>query len=142
MSNYYVERATIENVQDVWTLNELEGGSHEARAALVDAARDHACLVARSGWNVRGFLIRQASFFGYPLVSRVVVHPDERRQGVGRLLMDYAEKTTPEDRLFAAVRGTNEAGTAFVTALGYTQCGEVSALHADDVPEVIYVKHL
>jgi ribosomal protein S18 acetylase RimI-like enzyme len=59
---------------------------------------------------------------GYMYVGRVAVHPEWRRQGIGRMLMQHIEEMTPPLGLTRLRLGTRESmptNVAFYESLGY-----------------------
>ena len=56
-------------------------------------------------------------------INYLAVHPDHRRQGLGRLLMDVAERRLRDlgcAKLNLQVRASNETATEFYRQIGYT----------------------
>jgi ribosomal protein S18 acetylase RimI-like enzyme len=124
----HVERATLEDLTDIWELHGLIGGAADERQAFVQAVENRECLVAKAGWAIRGYAVRRGDFLGYPLLTHLVVHPDYRKQGVARALVGYAERTMEQDRVFAVLPADYAEARSVYGALGFSVCGAVSGL--------------
>ncbi len=137
-----VERASLEDLQGIWEIHEMSGGATEDRQNLVAAVEDRECLVAKKGWAIHGFAVRRGDFLGYPLLTYLVVHPDQRKQGIARALIVYAERTVEQDRVFAVTRADDADARLVYRALGYGRCGEISGLMPGRAAAAFFVKYL
>jgi len=140
--NINVERASMEDLMSIWEIDEAVRGAITDRGMLMNTVRDKKCLVAKHGWDVCGFAVRETDFFGYTRIAMIVVQEGHRHEGIGRRLLSYAEKTTRDDRIFASADERNSTGQAFYEALGYKRCGSISGVRSSGSREIIYIKHL
>lgn len=138
----YVERASLDEMPAIWEIYEQVAGTHSQRAVLMDAVQERRAFVAKQGFAVRGFAVRNTSFFGYPFITHLVTHPDYRRQGVARALLAYIEKTTPADRLFTSSAASNTIATHVLRAFGFRRSGMVYNVNRNGDTEIIFVKML
>lgn len=138
----HVERASLEDLPGIWEIHALIQGTVNDRQFFVQAVEDRECLVAKVGWEIRGFAVRRGDFLGYPLVTHLVVHPDHRKQGIARALIVYAERTVEQDRVFAVTRADDADARLVYRALGYGRCGEISGVMPGRAAAAFFVKYL
>lgn len=89
--------------------------------------------------------ILTAVIAGEAEVLSVVVHPDARRQGLGRQLMQAARAAWAErgvERAFLEVRRDNVPAIALYEGLGWTRAGERRAYYRDGTDALVYVLEL
>ncbi|MDA0676733.1 MAG: GNAT family N-acetyltransferase [Chloroflexi bacterium] len=87
------------------------------------------CFVAHRNNRVIGFLLSelQAGEYGLPRgmwIVAVGVHPDERRQGIGRLLVDELRRQCVQrgiEDLYAVLRPDDSRIAAFLASCGLEQ---------------------
>jgi GNAT superfamily N-acetyltransferase len=128
----HVERATREDLPAIWAVDETYHTDTTNRATLMRAVDARQCLVAKQGWAVIGYAVRETNFFAYPLVRLLVIHTDHRRQGVARQMLKYIEMTTQANRIFTCAHALNHIAQATYTALGYTPCGGIDGIATDN----------
>ncbi len=113
-------------VQDLWEACGLGRAAPDEWAALL-AGDTSAVLVAEEGGVIVGSAI--ASFDGWrAYVYHVAVHPDRRREGVARALLEEAEHyllSAGARYVFVAVHEANTDGLALVASEGYLPEGEI-----------------
>lgn len=138
----HVERASVDDTVMVWEISELVMGGIDQRAQLMKAVENRQVYVAKAGFDVLGYAVRNDAFFGYSIVSQFAVHPEHRRQGVASALFAYMEKTNPLDRLFASTADDNIPAKLFLQALRYQRSGMVYHANPHGSTELIFVKLL
>lgn len=138
----HVERASLEDLRDIWLVDEQVIGHTERRRRLMDAVEKRNCLVAKEGFTVVGYAVREYTFFGYPFIAMMLVHPDYRDKNVIQKVMAYIEMTTPEDRIFTAIPENNTVDAATYEALGFERSGEVYNVDENGITRIIYMKRL
>jgi len=91
------------------------------------------CFVTiRGNWLVAtGTIYPQSSqrFF-----INIITHPDARRQGIGRLLLEHLLRELEQrggQQVTCAIRASNATAQAFAAACGFTLAGEVCFFDAD-----------
>ena len=136
-----IERATEDDLAAVLALDYQVTGNAIRQQILADAIQVRQCVVARRGGTPLGYLLVDRSFFGQYFIAAILVHPDQRRQGVATALVRHVEKTCPESRVFASAGGFDSVMDALYTKLGFVHSGHIDNLH-ESVPEIIYVKRL
>ena len=80
------------------------------------------CTVAADGGRVAGFVVVRQLAPGEREVLNFAVHPDYRRRGVGRRLIQAELARGPGAR-FLEVRASNRVAIEFYTSMGFKQCG-------------------
>jgi ribosomal protein S18 acetylase RimI-like enzyme len=98
-------------------------------------------LVALDGDAVVGYLVLDHAFFGRGFVAMLCVHPERRRQGIGRALMRHAERACRTERLFTSTNRSNLPMQRLLEGLGYGCSGMVDDLDPGD-PELFYSRRL
>ena len=87
------------------------------------------CFVARQGGELQGFLLAELQSGGYGLptgmwIVAVGVHPDARRHGIGRMLVDGLEKQCKErgiERIFSVLRPVDDRDRKFLESCGLAE---------------------
>lgn len=129
--------ATSDDVQDLARLNAEFNGSSEPPEELAKRLSDPFCveqpLLAEVEGHVVGFAalrIVPCVFYADPHgeLTELFVEEDHRRLGVGRELLDLAEKIARErgvTELFVLTDSSNHIAQAFYSSMGY-QDGELA----------------
>jgi GNAT superfamily N-acetyltransferase len=136
-----VERATMDDVEAVRTLDRLLPGLRDRSEALLEWIARGECLVARREGELAGFAVANASFFAQCFIVLLVVHPSHRRRGVASALIRRVEATSPTAKLFTSTNRSNRAMQAVCHSLGFVPSGIIENLDEDD-PELVYFKRL
>ncbi len=136
-----VERASEEDLPDMFEIDHLTIGDDSRRETLIKAVINRQALIARQGNTRLGFAIVNRSFFEQMFIALLIVHPEHQRQGVGAALMAYAEKTCPEPKLFTSTNESNTIMQALLNKRGYQRSGFIDNLDPGD-PELVYVLFL
>lgn len=89
--------------------------------------------------TVVGYVVADASFFGYPFVWLVVVGAAHRRRGIATALMRHAESMFPPGKRFTSTNESNLGSQRLLESLGYRRSGLIENLDEGD-PEIIYYK--
>jgi len=82
---------------------------------------DNLLVLEQGGQLIASVMVGYEGHRGW--VNYLAVHPDHRRQGLGRLLMDVAERRLRDlgcAKLNLQVRASNETATEFYRQIGYT----------------------
>ena len=82
---------------------------------------DNLLLLEEGGQLIASVMVGYEGHRGW--VNYLAVHPDHRRQGLGRLLMDVAERRLRDlgcAKVNLQVRASNETATEFYRQIGYT----------------------
>jgi mycothiol synthase len=129
----------------VESLGSLGQPDLDSISALVDAATESdgvaplgeatvlAMLSGREGGSVHLLVLTGSPAAGEPVAgyayldatepgrasAELVVHPDWRRRGVGRLLVEHLERSAPGDRLLVWAHGQLPAAARLAARLGY-----------------------
>lgn len=136
-----VERATEDDYADILAIDQAAMGNDERREYLASAVMARHAYIAREAGQALGYAVASNSFFGNPFIELLIVHPEERRRGVGAALMGYIEKTCPSAKLFTSTNESNLPMQRLCEKLGFVRSGYVENLDEGD-PEIIYFKAL
>lgn len=87
------------------------------------------CFVARQGGKLQGFIIaeRQSGEYGLPSgmwIVAVGVHPDARRHGIGRMLVERLQRQCEEQsigELYAVLRPEDDRDINFLRSCGLVE---------------------
>ena len=95
----------------------------DTMVTLSDPTRE--VYVAQRGESILGFIVLEmrGAFTGY--IKSICVSPHDRNKGIGRALMEYAEKRILREKpnVFLCVSGFNHGAQRFYESLGYTRVG-------------------
>ncbi|MFZ2057790.1 MAG: GNAT family acetyltransferase [Acidimicrobiales bacterium] len=82
---------------------------------------DNLLVLEQGGQLIASVMVGYEGHRGW--INYLAVHPDHRRQGLGRLLMDVAERRLRDlgcAKVNLQVRASNERATEFYRQIGYT----------------------
>lgn len=114
---------------------------HEpARVRFLDTAIGAGeCWLAESAaYGVIGFVVLQYSFYGNGFVPLIIVKESNRRQGVGRLLLQHAVSQCTTSKLFTSTNESNAAMRLLLADAGFESSGVIYNLDPGDA-ELVYV---
>jgi ribosomal protein S18 acetylase RimI-like enzyme len=97
------------------------------------------CRVYQSDQVVAGFVIVQpAHFFGRDFIELLVVDPDRRRSGIGRILLREAVASAGTAQVFTSTNTSNRPMRALLAAEDWSFSGGLGGLDEDDSELVFY----
>jgi ribosomal protein S18 acetylase RimI-like enzyme len=97
------------------------------------------CRVYVAGEVVAGFVIVQpAHFFGRDFIELLVVDPDRRRSGIGRILLREAVATAGTAQVFTSTNASNRPMRALLGTEDWSFSGGLGGLDEDDSELVFY----
>ncbi|RJP74607.1 MAG: GNAT family N-acetyltransferase [Candidatus Abyssobacteria bacterium SURF_17] len=102
---------------------------------------DARMYVAGADGQVVGFITFETNFVGCLYVSLLTVHPDFRRKGVARRLIEKVATHSWNGKLFSSTEEDNEVSRKMHVALGFRMSGYIDNL-PQPTREVIYYKEL
>ncbi len=127
--------SAIEAVDPVASTDEGRRGFIAERVAAGET------LVALVGDAVVGYVVLEHGFFERGFVAMLCVHPERRRQGIGRALMRHAEGACRTPQIFTSTNLSNAPMQRLLEGLGYRRSGMVDDLDPGD-PELVYSRRV
>ncbi len=142
MAQIHVERAAMDDVEAIWAIVERAVGHADMRMKIMENVDKRNVYVAKSGFTVVGFAMRENNFFDFPYISGLYVTPEYEDHAVGAMLVDYMIKTNPADRLFTSAPASDEITKYMFEKLGFRRSGMVYHVNDKNESEIIFVKLL
>ena len=97
--------------------------------------------VAVDANRVVGFITFETNFIGCLYISLLMVHPDCRRRGIARKMIEMVATHSENAKLFSSTEADNEISIKMHEALGFIKSGYVDNL-PQQTRELIYYKNL
>jgi ribosomal protein S18 acetylase RimI-like enzyme len=114
--------------------------SDHGRALIQRWVTAHNCYIATTA-PILGYAVLEYNFFEAGFVSRLYVHAEWRRRGVGAALMRHLASVCQTDKVWTSTNLSNLHMQALLSKLGYKLSGVLHDLDEGD-PELVYVKYL
>lgn len=112
------------------------------RVRFIDRILESAtCLVAERDGHVVAYAALEYTFYEQGFVSILYVTEPERRQGIGRALMQALASRCDTEKLFTSTNQSNRPMQHLLDTLGYLESGVIHNLDPGD-PELVYVLEL
>ncbi len=116
-------------------------GDHERAEFLRHCLDLGECRVHVAGEVVAGFVVvLPAHFFGRDFVELLIVDPDRRRSGIGRILLREALAGAGTARVFTSTNRSNRPMRALLDAEDWSFSGELGGLDEGD-PELVFYQN-
>ena len=116
--------------------------SDPRRVRFIDRVlRSLACLVAEHHGSVVAYAALEYSFYEQGFVSILYVAESQRRQGIGRALMEALAARCDTPKLFTSTNQSNQPMQQLLDGLGYLPSGVIHNLDPGD-PELVYMLNL
>jgi len=96
------------------------------------------CLVVERHGDVVAYAALEYTFYEQGFVSIFYVAEPERRQGIGRALMQTLASRCETRKLFTSTNQSNQPMQQLLKALGYVPSGVIQNLDPGD-PELVYM---
>jgi ribosomal protein S18 acetylase RimI-like enzyme len=135
-----IRKATVHDLQEICHIDQMVIGSRSRESYLLKAIESDTCNVAITDYVV-GYAISDTSFYENCFISLVIVHPEFRRQGAARDLIQHIECHCPTQKLFTSTNESNVMMQHVCESLGFIRSGIIENLDEDD-PELIYYKSI
>ncbi len=135
-----IRRATKGDLNAVLALDREAPVGHERQALLTSRVESSEVILLEHGDLVRGYVVlRTRAFFGRDFVELLAVAKDDRRTGIGSLLLHHAAETSSTPRVFTSTNQSNVAMTRLLDKAGWQISGHLEGIDEGD-PEVVYYK--
>jgi len=135
-----VRRATPEDLDALFRLDGVAPGDLERRTRLNTRVRSgEVILFERDGYPSGYAIIRPRSFFGCDFVESIMVAADDRRFGIGSLLLRQVVILSSTVRIFSSTNRSNTPMTALLHKESWQFSGQLEGIDVGD-PEMVYYK--
>jgi GNAT superfamily N-acetyltransferase len=137
----HVRVATLDDLDRLVSLDQIASREPIRAATVRRGVEAGGCWVVDDGGGLLGYVLLHKTFFGFDFVELLYVEQRARRRGVGRALIERAERESTTAKLFTSTNESNAAMCGLLARLGYRGSGVIYNLDKDD-PEFIFVKLL
>jgi N-acetylglutamate synthase-like GNAT family acetyltransferase len=135
-----VRSATPKDLEAVLECERRASVDHGRTSLLTARVQVGEVLILEQENRVLGYaVLRPHSFFGRDFVELLAVAPDDRRQGIGTLLLQRCVIQSSTNRIFASTNRSNLAMIAMLEKLVWEFSGQLEGIDDGD-PELIYFK--
>jgi GNAT superfamily N-acetyltransferase len=134
-----VEPARHHHLDPMVEISKVSAPKWYKKSYLRKAIREKRALVALVGRVPGGFLIWSRDFYGYYFIDLIVVHPEVRRRGAARAMIEWMEKKVSGNKLFSSTNRSNVRMQKLLKSMRYQKVGWISNVDRGD-PEWIYYK--
>ena len=138
------ERAEVQDLEDLFAMDELSQDNPARRAMVEKAVRDgHCSLVSNNASQIVAYGIFDYSYSRKQgFVHLIHVQVDHRRDGVGTDMLMSFESTCSTQHIDCAVPRSNLAAIELLRRAGYVQAKKVPQQGNPKDPETVYVKDI
>lgn len=137
---FKIRPAARGDLEALYALDPIARSGPQRRKMLRRAVTAGECHLAVKN-RILGFAILEYSFYENGFISLLVVHPQERRQGVSLALMKYLESLCQTETLFISTNESNLPMQALLAKLEYQPSGIIYGLDEGD-PELVFRKQV
>lgn len=122
-------------------LDRLVVGTDAREEFLAQRIRHRRIYITVDEDRVVGFVTFEANFFGCLYISLLLVHPDFRRRGTARRMIEKVAKHSKNGKLFSSTGADNDVSIKMHEALGFRRSGYIENLPQPE-KEIIYYKEV
>jgi GNAT superfamily N-acetyltransferase len=124
----------------VLELDRMAPVGHERGPLLAARVQSGEVILFEREGRVSGYaVVRSHSFFGRDFVELLAVAADERRHGVGGLLLQQAVGLSSTKRIFTSTNRSNSPMIGLLEKEGWQFSGQLEGIDEGD-PELVYYK--
>lgn len=136
----FSRRAVAGDLPALLRVDRVAASADRERAEILRHSLERGeCRVYVAGEVVAGFVIVQpAHFFGRDFIELLVVDPDRRRSGIGRILLREAVAAAGTAQVFTSTNASNRPMRALLAAEDWSFSGGLGGLDDDDSELVFY----
>jgi GNAT superfamily N-acetyltransferase len=136
-----VRRATTEDLGAVLKLDGVAPVGHVRGPLLTARVQSGEVILDEYQGQASGYaVVRSRSFFGHDFVELLAVAPNERRHGVGRLLLQRAVGLSSPGRIFTSTNQSNIAMVGLLEKENWQFSGQLDGIDEGD-PELVFYKN-
>lgn len=125
--------------EDLERIRAIQDLSPEAAHWKVEEYLAYDLAVACCGEQVVGFLVIRAIAYDECEILSVAVHPDFRRRGIARRLIEWGRQRCPGE-VFLEVRESNASARYFYESMGFTEIGRRPEYYTDPPEGAVVMK--
>ncbi|MGY1464433.1 N-acetyltransferase family protein [Bacillus toyonensis] len=115
-------------------------GDDSRRNYIKHAIDKEQCIIVKEDNSILGFLTYDTNFFGYTLLSLIIVSPTKRRQGHASSLISYMLSNSPTQKIFSSTNESNTNMQKVFKANGFMRSGIIENLDEGDPEIIFYIK--
>lgn len=135
-----LRRANLDDLDRVLGLDHIAPIVHERSELLTSRVHSREVIVFEEHDRLLGFAVVKArAFFGRDFVELLTVVVDNRRRGVGTVLLEEAVRESSTDRIFTSTNRSNDEMIGLLNKTGWQFSGQLEGVDEGD-PELVYYK--
>lgn len=135
-----LRRAGPRDLDSVLGLDRRSPVGHQRTELLTSRVQSGEVIICESDDRLLGYVVvLNRSFFGRDFVELLTVLPDDRRQGIGTLLLHEAVRQSSTTRIFTSTNRSNAAMIGLLAKDGWQNSGQLEGIDEGD-PEVVYFR--
>ncbi|RJP21985.1 MAG: GNAT family N-acetyltransferase [Candidatus Abyssobacteria bacterium SURF_5] len=136
-----IRLAEQDDLQQCRELDAIVSGLHSRKQFLEQRIRHRRAYLSIEEARVVGLITFQTNFIDCLYISLIIVHPDFRRRGIARKLINQVAGHSRNGKLFSSTEADNEQSIKMHEALGFQFSGYI-----DNLPqgkrEILFCKNV
>lgn len=121
--------------------DQVARSSEERRSVIRQGLAEPGITIAERDGSPKAYALLHFHFFGQPFMELVYVREEDRRSGLGSLLIEHICNSVEGSKLFTSTNQSNTAMQGLLAKLGFAESGIIYNLDPGD-PELVYFKSL
>lgn len=133
----HVRQATLADWEQIISVDESTIGSSTRSEKIRLGIENCLVYVCAIGTEIAAFALLNYHFFDRPFLELLIVKPEYRRKGLGKMLLSALQRQVCGERLFTSTNASNEPMQRLLADCGFQRCGWIDQLDEND-PEIVY----